>query len=153
MYSIENSQWSYLAGSQDSILPANPQLPHFPKNQGRQQKSRNKAPNQQRPDQILASRITTILPPDAWNQSITATRAQQPATVGPEKYYMSEAQSKDFKATFTSVLEVVREEMNIFIKEIYENNKKYMEMHKIVQNLQVEIESIKKSQIKRKYFE
>lgn len=66
---------------------------------------------------------------------------------------MSEAQSKDFKATFTSVLEVVREEMNIFIKEIYENNKKYMEMHKIVQNLQVEIESIKKSQVKRKYFE
>ena len=66
---------------------------------------------------------------------------------------MSEAQSKDFKTAFTSVLKIVKEEMNVFIKETYENNKKYMEMHKIVQNVQVEIESIKKTQIKRKYFE
>jgi hypothetical protein len=46
-----------------------------------------------------------------------------PTTAG-QKCNRAEAQDKDFKAAFVNTIEVLREEVNKFIIEIYENTKK-----------------------------
>jgi predicted nucleotide-binding protein (sugar kinase/HSP70/actin superfamily) len=70
-----------------------------------------------------------------------------PVTAGPEHCNTAEAQGKDLKIVFKNMTEVLKEEMTKSLKEVYENtNKQWKEMNKTVQDLKVEIESIKKTQ-------
>lgn len=50
------------------------------------------------------------------------TKAQQSNyTVGPEKCNIAKEQDKDLKTAFMDMLEVLKEDMNKFTNEIYEN--------------------------------
>lgn len=46
---------------------------------------------------------------------------RNPIIASPEKCKQAEAQDKDFKVVFVNMIEILREEMNNFISEIYEN--------------------------------
>lgn len=46
---------------------------------------------------------------------------RNPIIASPEKCKRAEAQDKDFKVVFVNMIEILREEMNNFISEIYEN--------------------------------
>lgn len=63
-------------------------------------------------------------------------------TVGPENYKTTD---KDHKTEFMNVIEVLKEEMNKSLKEIYEK-RCWKEIIKTVLGLKMEIESIKKTQ-------
>ena len=67
---------------------------------------------------------------------------QNTTVVGHDKYSVTEAQ------VFMNMIEVLKEEMNKSLKEIFENKQAVKEINKIAQNLKVEIESIKKTQTK-----
>jgi hypothetical protein len=77
--------------------------------------------------------------------STSSTRAQQPYHTGPENCNIVKAQDTDLKITFINMIEVLKEDMNKSLKEIYENTNKWKEMNKIIQDLKLEIESIKKT--------
>lgn len=68
---------------------------------------------------------------------------------GPEYCTIAKAQDKEFKTAFMKMIEVHNDEMNKPLKEIYGNTiKQWKEMNKAVQDLKLEIETIKKTQTK-----
>lgn len=55
------------------------------------------------------------------SQDISPLEPNNTTTIGPEKWGKAEVQYKDFKIAFMNILEVLKEDMSIFINEIYEN--------------------------------
>lgn len=75
--------------------------------------------------------------------NMSPLQPSHPTTAGPEKCNMEEAQDKNFNMAFMDMLEVLKEDTNTSIKS---TKTVESEMKKTVQDLQVEIESIKKTQ-------
>ena len=80
------------------------------------------------------------------DRTMSPPEPSNPATAGPERHKIAETQGKDLKIVFNNMIEVLKEEITKSLKDIYENtNKQWKEMNKTVQDLKVEIESIKKT--------
>lgn len=68
-----------------------------------------------------------------------------PITSGFEKCNTAEAQNKDLKVPFVSMIKVLKGEISKPRKKFYENtNKQWKEMNKAMQDLKIERESTKK---------
>jgi hypothetical protein len=77
-----------------------------------------------------------------------SSEPSSPITVSPEYTNTPENQEVDLKSYLMEIIESFKEDINISLKEIQENTgKQVKELNKVIQDLKVEVEIIKKTQM------
>ena len=77
-----------------------------------------------------------------------SSEPSSPTTASPEYNNIPENQEADLKSHLIKIIESFKEEINNSLKEIQENTgKQVKELNKAIQDLKVEVETIKKTQM------
>lgn len=85
-------------------------------------------------------------------ENISSQELSNPSITDSEKCSRTKAQVKDYKMAIKNMLEIFKEKMNKSINEVYENHKqRWNIMETKVQDMNVKIESLKRTKLRYKW--